>query len=171
MKFHQIFGCVDAASFGVDDESRIEIIQAFLTSDYEEEEVAINYKNDILGQKRKKRGRNEYAEADRTLSLFSQKYIHHSNEEEKMNEDSKFGKKFRLRFRVPYVLFLGIVEDIRKKYKFLHKNTYGMGSVKLELLVLGSLFGEAVIILLRLLCCSCFLFLAGRKLTHNSTNM
>ena len=89
MKFHQIFGCVDAASFGVDDERCIEIIQAFLTSDYEEEEVAINYKNDILGQKRKKRGRNEYAEADRTLSLFSQKYIHHSNEEEKMNEDSK----------------------------------------------------------------------------------
>ena len=92
MKFQQIFECIDAASLGVDDENRIEIIQAFLTSDYEEEEAAINFRNDISGKKRKKRGSNEYTDTDRSLSLFSQKYIHHANEEEKMKEDSKFGK-------------------------------------------------------------------------------
>ena len=52
---------------------------------------------------------------------------------------SKFGKTFRLWFRVPYILFLGIVEDIRKYYIFMHKNKYGKRLVKLELLVLGSL--------------------------------
>ena len=45
MKFHQIFECVDAASLGVDDENRIEIIQAFLTSDYEEEESKAAIRN------------------------------------------------------------------------------------------------------------------------------
>ena len=139
MKFHQIFECVDAASFGVDEENRLEILQCFLNSDYEEEEAAINLNNGISGKKRKKRGNNEYNEADRTLSLFSQKYLHHPNKEQQMSDDSKFGKKFRLRFRVPYVLFLGIVEDIRKKYKVSNKNKYGLASVKLELLVLGSL--------------------------------
>ena len=47
MKFHQIFECVDAASFGVDEENWLEILQCFFTSDYEEEEAAINLKNGI----------------------------------------------------------------------------------------------------------------------------
>jgi len=92
MKFHQIFECVDAASFGVDEENRLEILQCFLNSDYEEEEAAINLNNGISGKKRKKRGNNEYNEADRTLSLFSQKYLHHPNKEQQMSDDSKFGK-------------------------------------------------------------------------------
>ena len=43
MKFYQFFANVDAASFGVNDEDRIEIIQDFLTSDYEEEVAIINF--------------------------------------------------------------------------------------------------------------------------------
>ena len=106
MKFYQFFANVDAASFGVNDEHRIEIIQAFLTSDYEEEEEAIiNFQGDILEKKRKRRGKNEYSHSDREQSLFSKKYLDPSNEEEMLDEDSRCGKKFRLRFRVPYQLF------------------------------------------------------------------
>ena len=72
MKFHQLLALVGAASFGVDDESYNDILHAFLTSDYEEEEVVINFRSDISGQKRKKRESNEYTENDRFSSLFSQ---------------------------------------------------------------------------------------------------
>lgn len=79
-----IFTSIDAVFLGVDDDNRLNIIQAYLSSDYEEEEATI---------KREKRGEAEYRSYGRRYSLFSEKYIHHSNKEERMDEDSKFGKK------------------------------------------------------------------------------
>ena len=116
MKFHQFFASVDVACLGVDDGNRLDIIQAFLLSDYEDEETTIHFWSNISVKKRKKRGKAEYTHNDCHNFLFSKKYLHHSNEKESLDEDSKFGKKNRLRFRVPYVFFT-IIKDIGKKYK------------------------------------------------------
>ena len=67
MKFHQLLALVDAASFGVDDESYNDILHAFLTSDYEEEEVVISFRSDISGKK----GRRERAmSTQRTIAFL-----------------------------------------------------------------------------------------------------
>ena len=42
MKYHQFVSSVDVACIGVDEDSRLDFIQAFLLSDYEEEEANIN---------------------------------------------------------------------------------------------------------------------------------
>ena len=45
--FHQLFTYIDAASLGVDEEHRLEIVQAFLDLDYEEEVATINVQSEI----------------------------------------------------------------------------------------------------------------------------
>ena len=117
MKFHQLFTYSNVASLGVDKEHRLEIVQVFLDSDCEEEVATNNFQSEIAEKQRKSRGKNQYTDTDHFNSLFSQNYIYSSNEEEKIYEYSRFGRKFRLRFRVSYVLFLAIVKDIRKTYK------------------------------------------------------
>ena len=54
MKFHQIVAIVDTACLGVDDSNQLDIIQVFLLSDYEEEEITINFSSDILAKRMKK---------------------------------------------------------------------------------------------------------------------
>ena len=72
MNFHQLFSSVDAACLGVDEDSRLDIIQAFLLSDYEEEEEAnINLWSDISVKKRKKRGKAEYSYYNRCYSFLT----------------------------------------------------------------------------------------------------
>ena len=71
MKCHQFVSSVDAACLGVDEDSWLDIIQAFLLSDYEEEEASINLWSDISVKKRKKRGKAEYSYYDRRYSFLT----------------------------------------------------------------------------------------------------
>ena len=111
MNFYQVFKIIDATSLGLSEEEYSIILETFLVSDEELDRI-LDFEDEELTRKRKKRGKNEYTTHDRVMSLFSQKYLQHPKEEEKFNEYSRFGKKFRLRFRVPYVLFDAIVKDI-----------------------------------------------------------
>ena len=76
-------------SLGVNDEERNQILQAILET--EEDEDTIYFYDKISGQKKKRR-KNKYLDRDHFLSLFSQKYIYYSNEEERTNKDSRFGR-------------------------------------------------------------------------------
>ena len=137
MKFYQLFKIIDDTSLDLSEEEHSIIVETFLSSDEVLDRV-LDFEDEGI-RKRKKRGKNEYTAHDRVMSLFSQKYLHHSNEEEKIDEYSRFGKKFRLRFRVPFVLFEAIVKDIRPRYGIGPSDCKGRDAVTLELLVLGSL--------------------------------
>ena len=47
IKSHQLSAYIDAAFLGADEEYRLEIAQAFLDSDYEEEVATINIQSEI----------------------------------------------------------------------------------------------------------------------------
>ena len=95
----------------MNEDEYIIILETFLVSDEALDRV-LDFEDEHFISKRKKCGKNEYTAHDRFMSLFSQKYLHHSSVEEKIDESSRFGKKFRLRFRVPFVLFDVMVKDI-----------------------------------------------------------
>ena len=114
MKLYQLFKIIDAASLGMSKEEGRIILETFLESDKELDRI-LDFDDDNL-RKRKSHGHNEYTTCDRFISLFSQKYLHHSSEEEKFDEYIRFRKKLRLRCRVPFVLFDTIVKDIHLRY-------------------------------------------------------
>ena len=85
MNFYQLFKVIDAASLGMNDEEYKIILETFLDPDEELDRV-LDIDDETL-RKRKKRGKNEYTARDRLMSLFSQKYLHHPNEEETFSPD------------------------------------------------------------------------------------
>ena len=90
MNFYQLFKIIDAASLGMSEDEYSIILETFLVSDEALDRV-LDFEDEDLISKRKKRGKNEYTAHDRFMSLFSQKYLHHSRVEEKIDEYSRFG--------------------------------------------------------------------------------
>lgn len=90
MNFYQLFKIIDAASLGLSKEEHSIILETFLVSD-EVLDLVLDFDDEGL-RKREKRGKNEYTAHDRVISLFSQKYLPHSSEEEKFDDYSRFGK-------------------------------------------------------------------------------
>jgi hypothetical protein len=92
---------------------------------------------------RKKRGSNVYTVEDRHNSLFRVKYLPQSDTELSLlrNECSPPGKKFRRRFRIPYVIFEFIRDEIIELFYSDRKTTDSRGRevVDIALLVLGAL--------------------------------
>ena len=93
-------------------------------------------------QRQKRKHKSVYSVADRTTSLFYEKYLSEKAVENGIKDEGSFlGKKFRRRFRVPYCLFEDICRDIMMEGFYRHGKSDASGSeaVQIELLVLGSL--------------------------------
>ena len=93
-------------------------------------------------QRQKRKHKSVYSVADRTTSLFYEKYLSEQAVENGIKDEGSFlGKKFRRRFRVPYCLFEDICRDIMMEGFYRHGKSDASGSeaVQIELLVLGSL--------------------------------
>ena len=112
----------------------------------EEEEDKLQDQSDIwLPDKiRKARSRNaHFTLQDRQNSIFWKKYVKPGlNKDDPIHDEySREGRKFRSRFRVPYKVFLEIVDDVKKtnglpNFKVLLNGKEG---VHIYLLILGSL--------------------------------
>ena len=149
MKFthlHSFLELLDGDTFGLCD-TEFHALKSFFSAagddmNIEEEEEEEEDENDVV-RHRKKRGSNIYTVEDRENSLFRVKYLPYSDIELSLlrNECSPQGNKFRRRFRIPYVIFEYIRDDIIELYYADRKTTDSRGRevVDIQLLVLGAL--------------------------------
>ena len=144
MKFthlHSFLELLDGETFGLCD-TEFHALKVFFSAAGDDMNIETDDENDDV-RLRKKRGCNVYTVEDRDSSLFRVKYLPTSDAELSLlrNECSPQGKKFRRRFRVPYVIFEYIRDEIDELYYSDRKKTdvRGRALVDVQLLVLGAL--------------------------------
>jgi hypothetical protein len=133
---------LDGDAFGLCD-TEFNALKSFFSASGNDMNLEEDEENDVVRPRKKQRGSNVYTVEDRHNSLFRVKYLPRSDTELALlrNECSPSGKKFRRRFRIPYVIFENIRDEIIELFYSDRKTTDSRGRevVDIALLVLGAL--------------------------------
>ena len=138
---HSFLELLDGETFGLCD-TEFHALTSFFNAAGNDMNIEQDEEN-VEVCRRKKRGSNVYTVEDRHNSLFRVKYLPQNDTELSLlqNECSPPGKKFRRRFRIPYVIFEIIRDEIIELFYSDRKTTDSRGRevVDISLLVLGAL--------------------------------
>ena len=141
-RLHSFLHLLDGDAFGLCD-TEFNALKSFFSASGNDMNLEEDEENDVVRPRKKQRGSNVYTVEDRHNSLFRVKYLPRSDTELALlrNECSPSGKKFRRRFRIPYVIFENIRDEIIKLFYSDRKTTDSRGRevVDIALLVLGAL--------------------------------